>query len=100
MFLFLVACPATLLSQTDAPPPAFEVASVKPADPHNALIGLFTWPGGRITASQYTLAMLIEEALDCEDFQIAGGPHWLRADRFDMEAKPPASSRSSHANPP
>jgi uncharacterized protein (TIGR03435 family) len=91
---------AMLQSQTEARPPAFDVASVRPANPSNKIIGLFTYPGGRITVSQYTLEMLIEDALDCEDFQIEGGPPWLRADRFDIEAKPPSSSKSINANPP
>ncbi|HTX39476.1 MAG TPA: TIGR03435 family protein [Bryobacteraceae bacterium] len=92
--------PAELLGQPTAAAPAFEVASVKPASPQDRVIALFTYPGGRITASLYTLEMLIEEAFDVPKFQVSGGPHWIQVDRFDLEAKPPASSPSSKANPP
>jgi uncharacterized protein (TIGR03435 family) len=44
--------------------------------------------------------MLIEEALDVQSFQVSGGPHWIQVDRYDIAAKPPASSKSSKANPP
>lgn len=92
--------PAELLAQPAAAVPAFEVASVKPASPQDRVIALSTYPGGRITASLYTLEMLIEEAFDVQKFQVSGGPHWIQVDRFDIEAKPPASSPSSKANPP
>ncbi len=91
--------PAGLLGQTAAPP-AFEVASVKPASPQDRIIALSTYPGGRITVSLYTLEMLIEEALNVQPFQVSGGPRWIDEDRYDIVAKPPASSKSSQANPP
>jgi uncharacterized protein (TIGR03435 family) len=87
------------LAQT-APGPAFEVASVKPSGPNQRLVnGLFTYPGGRITAGGCKLEYLIMEAFDIEPFQISGGPPWVRQDRYDIEAKPPASSTSSQATP-
>lgn len=79
--------------------PAFEVASVKPTDPKTNNTGLSTYPGGRITASRYTLELLIEDAFDVQSFQISGGPRWINDDRYDIVAKPPASSQSSRANP-
>ncbi|SPE36142.1 conserved exported hypothetical protein [Candidatus Sulfopaludibacter sp. SbA3] len=92
--------PAGLRGQSAEDPPAFEVASVKPATPQDRIIGLFTYPGGRITASLYTLQMLIEEAFDAQPFQVSGGPRWIHDDRYDIEAKPPASAKSSKATPP
>jgi uncharacterized protein (TIGR03435 family) len=78
--------------------PAFEVASVKPLGstpvPGSA-IGLFTYPGGRIVALNYSLKNLIHDAYDLEDYQIVGGPGWVNDDYYDIEAKPPASSESS-----
>jgi uncharacterized protein (TIGR03435 family) len=55
-------------------------------------IGLYSYPGGRIHATSYRLRYLIHDAYDVELYQIVGGPHWLDEDRFDIEAKPPASS--------
>ena len=92
--------PAGLFGQTAVSPPAFEVASVKPASPESRSIALSTYPGGRITVSLYTLQMLIEEAFDVQSFQVSGGPRWINDDRYDIVAKPPASSKSSKANPP
>jgi len=42
--------------------PAFEVASVKPSTEQDHIIGLFTYPGGWIVATQFTLKMLIHDA--------------------------------------
>ena len=89
---------AALLAQTEVRP-AFEVALVKPARPEGGAVGLFTYPGGRIKASQSPLEYLIMEAFDIESFQVSGGPRWLREDRYDIEAKPPSSSKSAKAEP-
>jgi uncharacterized protein (TIGR03435 family) len=76
--------------------PAFEVASVKGTPPVSRdSIGLFTYAGGRIRATKYTLKQLIHDAYNVEDYRIFGGPRWADEDRFDVEAKPPASSESS-----
>jgi hypothetical protein len=95
------AATLSLFGQTVASSPAFEVASVKPSNPQGGRIGvgLFTYPGGRIVASGCPLDYLIQQAFDVQSFQIAGGPGWIHNDRFDIEAKPPASSLSSKANP-
>jgi uncharacterized protein (TIGR03435 family) len=45
------------------------------------------------------LKILILGAFDVQPFQVSGGPRWIDDDRFDIEAKPPASSKSSKANP-
>jgi uncharacterized protein (TIGR03435 family) len=80
--------------------PAFEVASVKSADANpRPGIGLFTYPGGRVEAHFCKLDYLISLAYDRQLFQISGGPRWIREDRFDIVAKPPASSKSSQSNP-
>jgi uncharacterized protein (TIGR03435 family) len=79
--------------------PAFEVASVKPSTPQTRTLGIYTFPGGRITGENRTLQNLMEEAFSVQDFQIAGGAKWVREDRYDFEAKPPASSKASKLNP-
>src|ERR1043165_7770543 len=77
----------------------FEVASVRPANPEQHVIGLFTWPGGRITATRYTLKMLMQEAYGVKPFQILGGPRWIDTDLFDVVAKPAANSEASKFSP-
>ena len=90
---------AAALAQT-VPGPAFEVASVKPSGPgQRGINNMFTYPGGRITCGGCTLQYLIMEAFDLEPYQITGGPGWLGEDRFEVDAKPPAASASSKANP-
>ena len=104
MRAFLMISTAALASYAlfgqSAARPAFEVASVKLSTPDDRVIGLFTYPGGRITATNYTLEMLIEEAYGLQRFQISGGPRWIGDDRYNVVAKPPASSKSSKSMPP
>lgn len=80
--------------------PEFEVASVKPSTPNGmASIGLFTYPGGEVVASHYTVRYLIMNAFHVKKFQISGGPLWIDEDPYDIQAKPPSSSASAHSNP-
>jgi uncharacterized protein (TIGR03435 family) len=96
IFALALATACSVLAQ-DPAQPAFEVVSVKPSPPGGGPmgIGLYTYPGGRINATSYRLRYLIHDAYDVELYQIVGGPHWLDEDRFDIEAKPPASSDSA-----
>jgi uncharacterized protein (TIGR03435 family) len=75
-------------SQTGAAPLTFEVASIKPADPDVRGMRFHRTPGGGLSATGVTLKTLIEFTYDVRDFQISGGPRWLRTDRFDIVAKP------------
>jgi uncharacterized protein (TIGR03435 family) len=85
----------------DAGPPSFEVASVKPSSPEGGRmgIGLFTYPGGRVVASNYRLRMLVHDAYGVEMYQVIGGPAWTDTDRFNIEAKAPAGSEASRYVP-
>jgi uncharacterized protein (TIGR03435 family) len=67
--------------------PSFEVASVKPNKSGDNRVMLGMQPGGRFTANNVTLRMLIRQAWRLQDFQIVGGPGWLGSDRFDIVAK-------------
>jgi len=102
--LLLAAClmaraAPVALTQANTKLPEFDVASVKPADPNGRVIGLFTYPGGRILCTQCPLQYLLMEAFNMQPYQITGGPDWLKDAGFDIEAKPPASSLSSKSNP-
>jgi uncharacterized protein (TIGR03435 family) len=102
MCIVALAATSTLFSQTLTNPPAFEVASVKPWDPpggRGEINGFYTYPGGRIVCNGCTLEYLIMEAFDVQSFQIAAGPGWMKIDRFAIEARPPASSKSSKSSP-
>jgi uncharacterized protein (TIGR03435 family) len=76
--------------------PAFEVASVKATPPETRIVGdLVSNSGGRVLATRCNLELLLEEAFSAEKFQISGGPGWIHSDYFDIDARPPASSKSS-----
>lgn len=82
-----------------AAPPTFEVASVKPST-SGEMGGVYTYPGGRVAFRGCTLQYLIEQAFYIQPFQISGGPGWMQNERYDIEAKPPASSKLSQSMPP
>ncbi|MGO8737113.1 MAG: TIGR03435 family protein [Terriglobia bacterium] len=85
---------------TEARLPSFEVASVKPSEMrHGGAIGVFTWPGGRVTAGLFPPKYLLMVAFDVEDCQVVGAPSWTNEERYDIIAIPPASSPASKLNP-
>jgi uncharacterized protein (TIGR03435 family) len=43
--------------------------------------------------------MLITNALDIQKYQISGGPGWIHDERYEIDARVPASSESSKLNP-
>ena len=99
----LIATSARAIFGQPAPsPPAFEVASVKPTSPQQRIIGMFTWPGGRITVTLYTLRMLIQDAFEVQSVPNCSAARGGSAEILvrDIEARPPESSKSSKANPP
>jgi uncharacterized protein (TIGR03435 family) len=66
--------------------PAFEVASIKPADP--AANGSSTRTSqGRLTMTNVTLKRCIQIAYRIQEYQVSGGPNWLDTARFDIVAK-------------
>jgi uncharacterized protein (TIGR03435 family) len=74
-------------AQATATVPAFEVASVKPADPdHRMSIGR---SGNRLTFSNYSLEMLILWAYDIRSDRLLGKPKGLDSVRYDIVAVAP-----------
>jgi len=92
-----------LFAQAVVNPPAFEVASIKPSNPQAGRgglgTGLYTYPGGRIVVSNFNLMQLIGETFDTSLFRFPNAPAWVNDDRYDIEARPPASSEASKSNP-
>jgi len=64
--------------------PAF-VASIKPSASNDA--GGFHIKDGRFTAQNVTARFLIAIAYGVQDFQVSGGPGWVDAEHFDIEAR-------------
>ena len=71
----------------NAPPDRFEVASIKPNNSPLSMMGARDEPGGRFVATNLSLRQLVGTAYRLRDFQIVGGPGWIDADRFDVNAK-------------
>lgn len=90
--ILLVAAGYELFGQSAAHP-AFEVASIKrnPADwaePTHHPMGVHPEPGGRLTAQDAPLTLLIQRAYGVQAFQVVGGPAWINSPGYDIEAKP------------
>jgi uncharacterized protein (TIGR03435 family) len=68
--------------------PGFEVASVKrnPGAPPGHMTFQAS-PGGHLTVENMPLLLLIQRAYGVRAFQVAGGPSWIDADRYDIDAK-------------
>jgi uncharacterized protein (TIGR03435 family) len=79
--------------------PAFDVASIK-LGTTNEVGGVYTYPGGRVGFRGCTVEQLIQEAFHIQRFQVSGGPAWLRADRYDIDAKPADFEKSKESMPP
>jgi len=99
-YLFVVSTATVSLAQPapSTATPEFEVASVKPAGTRE-LGGIHNYAGGRIEFRGCTLQYLIQQAFDVQPFQVSGGPGWMQTERFDIDAKPPESSKSSKSIP-
>lgn len=74
-------------AQTASSAVSFEVASVRPNRSDSAGMGMSILPGGRFTATNVPLSMLIESAFNLRELQLHGGPTWIYNDRFDVIAK-------------
>jgi len=90
----LSAVPAAIhaQSQAEAAGPSFEVASVKPSNPNpsspmGSIPIMFPPVGGRLTATNIPLRLLVRAAYGVQDFQIDGGPSWQMSQKFDITAK-------------
>jgi uncharacterized protein (TIGR03435 family) len=81
----------TAFCQSIAPPqgraasPAFDVASIRPSNEQAGSYLRFL-PGGRFSGMSW-IKQIIEIAYGVDDYQVTGGPEWLKNDRYYIEAK-------------
>ena len=70
--------------------PSFEVASVRAHDPNDIkdTDNFQPYPGGRFTASNCSLWMLIHYAFQVQPYQITRAPGWIKSEHYDVDAKP------------
>jgi len=67
-------------------PPAFETTSVKPnRSMHNGIDNRFS--PGYTRWTNVSLDTLIEDLYRIKDYQLEGGPGWIKSDRWDIEGK-------------
>src|SRR5258706_2400927 len=85
-----------MIAAAQAPRPVFEAASVKPNTAQSPLVRVSTFPN-RFSAVNATVRMLVRYAYSLPDYRIAGGPNWIDADRFDIEATAGSSGGSFDA---
>jgi uncharacterized protein (TIGR03435 family) len=97
-FVLAILLAATAASAQDpaaTPAAAFDVASVKPSNPNpdptnplSQIALMLPQPGGRFTATNTPLRMLIMAAYELkQDAQLAGGPPALLAAKYDITAR-------------
>jgi bla regulator protein blaR1 len=87
-FMLLLLAPVLPIAQTPVQPgPQFEVASIKPNKSADNRVMMSVQPGGRFTATNVTLRMMIRNAYQLQESQITGGPSWIADERFDIVAK-------------
>ena len=75
------------VGQSQAKKPAFEVGSVKPNRSGDLRARMEIQPGGRFTATNVSLQMLITNAYQLFNYQIVKAPDWVEKDRWDVTAK-------------
>jgi uncharacterized protein (TIGR03435 family) len=66
--------------------PSFEVISIKPRTGDRQPGAIPNAPD-RFVRPNVSVAQLMEYAYEVRDFQILGGPGWVRSDRFEVSAK-------------
>lgn len=67
--------------------PTFDVVSVKPNTSGTFPVGPEARRGGSFVATNVTLVRLVRFAYGLPEYRVAGGPEWIRRDRFDVEAR-------------
>ncbi len=85
LLIAAIAAPKDALPQIKRP--EFEVASVKTNTSGNMMVMIRPPAGGRFTATNARLKMLVALAYNVRNFEISGGPGWLDTDGFDIEAR-------------
>jgi len=102
--VFGMVCIAPIHAQilhATGPRPSFAVASIRPSQPDD-YIARRDFRADSFTTNAMTLKQIISYAYGVTfDRELEGGPGWVRADKFDIEAKPdetkiPALSKLSH----
>jgi uncharacterized protein (TIGR03435 family) len=86
LIAFLAVAPVVLnMANAQQSQSAFDVISIK-RNVSKGRGGLTQTFLGRFVATNVTLKMLFRPAYGVRDYQIAGGPSWIDAERYDIQA--------------
>jgi bla regulator protein blaR1 len=80
-----------MLRAQTLPPPSkykFEVASIKSGDPSSQRSQIAPGPQGGLRTVNTTVMTLLSFAYDLREFQLAGGPEWIRSAPWNITATP------------
>src|SRR5262245_1755305 len=66
--------------------PSFQAASIKPNAQSGFSQSNMDISGNRFTATGARLRQVIMEAFNLRDWQLVGGPSWIRTDQWDIQA--------------
>jgi uncharacterized protein (TIGR03435 family) len=80
------ATPPSAVADPNAPPPAWDVVSVRPNKSASGMIRMMSTPDG-ISQSNVPLKSLIASAYGVKDHLVSGGPGWVDSSPYDIEAK-------------
>jgi uncharacterized protein (TIGR03435 family) len=67
--------------------PRFAVTSVRRNGSGDLASDARVEPGGHVTITNGAIRDLIRNVFGLADFQVVGGPEWLRSERYDIEAR-------------
>jgi uncharacterized protein (TIGR03435 family) len=84
-----------ILAQSVATSPAFEVATIKPANPDARGMSFRMEGEHRFTINNHTLKEVIATSYDLAPRLISGGPAWVDTDRYDMVGVMPGDMQAS-----
>ena len=95
LFAAMAATAHMVVAQATPTPPAnidsySFAASVVKRSPSDSVRSIKFSPGGRLSARNATVRLLIKIAYDLNDDELTGGPAWISSKRFDIDATPDA----------
>jgi uncharacterized protein (TIGR03435 family) len=78
---------------------SFAVASIKANHSGERIMLYQPGRGGKFTATNSSLGLIIQYAYEVMDFQIAGAPDWVKSNRYDIAAKADGDSQVTDVRP-
>ena len=80
------------LAFAQVPRPAFDVASIKPHTEQTNGVTFAAREGGRLNVVNNPISNVIDNAYGISHYQLIGAPDWINSDRYDIEARGPATA--------